>query len=183
MKTLWQAIGAIALAVAASDVPTVDWSFEDAQLGTLPKGWSAAKTGEGPGSVWKVIEDTSAPKGPKVLAQVSSEGPRPLFNLCVAEKASYADLDLSVAFKAVQGNIDQGGGPVWRYQDRNNYYIARMNPLEWNYRVYKAVNGKRVQLASADLKSDTHAGRKTTLTGKWHTIRIRPPRRPDPLLS
>ena len=35
--------------------------------------------------------------------------------------------------------MDQGGGPVWRYQDANNYYIARMNPLEDNYRVYKVV--------------------------------------------
>ena len=29
-----------------------------------------------------------------------------------------------MAFKAMKGKDDQGGGIVWRYQDANNYYIA-----------------------------------------------------------
>jgi hypothetical protein len=113
-----------------------------------------------------VLGDKSAPAGPKVLAQTSSEGPRPLFNLCVAETAKYADLDLTVALKATGGKIDQGGGPVWRYQDKDNYYIARINPLEANYRVYRVVKGKRTELASADVE------KKESLAGQWYTIRI-----------
>ena len=35
-----------------------------------------------------------------------------------------------MAFKAIAGTIDQGGGICWRVQDNNNYYIVRMNPLE-----------------------------------------------------
>ena len=31
---------------------------------------------------------------------------------------------------------DQGGGSIWRAQDRDNYYIARWNRLEDNFRVY-----------------------------------------------
>lgn len=31
----------------------VTWSFEDVAAGRLPDGWSAHKTGTGPGSVWK----------------------------------------------------------------------------------------------------------------------------------
>ena len=42
----------------------------------------------------------------------------------------------------MKGKLDQGGGLVWRYKDANNYYIARMNPLEDNFRVYKEVAGK-----------------------------------------
>lgn len=139
------------------------WTFEDAQIGKLPDDWTGAKTGKGEGSVWKVIEDETAPSGAKVLAQTSSDGPNPLFNLCVADETKYTDVDLSVAFKAVNGKVDQGGGPVWRYQDENNYYIARMNPLENNFRVYKVVTGKRTQLASANVEAPA---------GKWHTIRI-----------
>jgi hypothetical protein len=30
---------------------------------------------------------------------------------------------------------------VWLYVDADNYYIARMNPLEDNFRVYKVVGG------------------------------------------
>ena len=53
-------------------VTAEDWKFEDAKVGELPKGWTAAKTGEGAGSVWKVLDDASAPAGSKVLAQTSS---------------------------------------------------------------------------------------------------------------
>ena len=66
--------------------------------------------------------------------------------------------------KAVKGQKDQGGGLVWRYKDNNNYYIARMNPLEDNFRVYKVVAGKRTQLATQeDLKVPV---------GEWHRIKI-----------
>jgi hypothetical protein len=68
-----------------------------------------------------------------------------------------------VSFKAVCGVIDQGGGPVWRYQDADNYYIARANPLESNYRVYKVIDGKRIQLDSADIEVPA---------GCWHRLRV-----------
>jgi hypothetical protein len=148
--------------VAANQAKEVRWSFEDARVGKVPEGWSSGKTGKGTGSVWKVIEDTTAPSGKHVLAQTSPEGPNRLFNLCVCDEATLTDVDLVVQFKAVQGRIDQGGGPVWRYQDENNYYIARMNPLENNFRVYKVVSGKRTQLGSSDAAAPA---------GKWHTIR------------
>ena len=47
-----------------------EWKFEDANVGELPKGWSAAKTGEGPGSVWKVLADPTAPDGAKDFTEV-----------------------------------------------------------------------------------------------------------------
>ena len=138
-------------------------SLDEAEAGELPAGWAAAKTGEGPGSVWKVVEDATAPHGKKVLAQTSDQGPNRFFNLCVAQKTNFSDVDLSVAFKAVAGKLDQGGGLVWRYKDANNYYLARMNPLEDNYRVYKVVAGKRIQLGTADIKIPSKT---------WHTLRV-----------
>lgn len=135
--------------------------LKDAKTSELPKGWKAAKTNEGPGSVWKVLEDSSAPGG-KALAQTSDEGPKPLFNLCIAEETNFADVDLTVSLKANAGKIDQGGGPIWRCQDADNYYVARWNPLEYNFRVYKVEKGKRTQLGNADVK----------LPGdKWHELR------------
>jgi hypothetical protein len=136
-------------------------SLANVPLGQLPPDWTAAKTGEGPGSVWQVVEDATAPGG-KALAQTSAEGPKKLFNLCVNDKVKLGDLDMSVKFKAVAGRIDQGGGLVWRFKDPGNYYLARMNPLEDNYRVYKVVDGKRTQLATADLKA----------AAGWHTLRV-----------
>ena len=155
----------VSLAGLAAEEPskTIQWGFEDASVGKLSKGWSSAKTGEGPGSVWKIIEDKTAPSGKHVLAQTSAEGPRPLFNLCVLDEGTHADVEITVSFKAVTGKIDRGGGPVWRYQDANNYYICRQNPLESNFRIYKVIDGKRTQLASLDVKAEA---------GKWHTIKV-----------
>jgi hypothetical protein len=135
--------------------------LKDAKVGELPKGWKAAKTHEGNGSVWKVLEDSTAPGG-KAIAQTSPDGPKPLFNLCIAEETNFADVDISVSLKANAGKIDQGGGLIWRCQDADNYYVARWNPLEDNFRVYKVEKGKRTQLGTADVK----------LPGDiWHVLR------------
>lgn len=141
----------------------IEWRFEDATAGNLPGSWTATRTGIGAGSVWQVVEDTTAPSGKQVLAQLSSDGPKPVFNLCVTDETSYKDVDLSVSFKAIKGDIDQGGGPVWRYRDANNYYVCRMNPLESNFRVYKVVDGKRTQLGDSEVKLPL---------GEWHEIRV-----------
>ena len=90
--------------------------------------YAAQKLGFPP-SECVVVEDAAAPKGKKALAQTSAEGPSPLFNLCIAEKTSFADIDMTVALKAVAGKLDQGGGLVWRYRDENNYYLVRANAL------------------------------------------------------
>ncbi|HLQ47168.1 MAG TPA: family 16 glycoside hydrolase, partial [Planctomycetaceae bacterium] len=153
------AAGALVTQAANAD----EWKFEDAKVGELPKGWSAGKTGEGPGSVWKVLEDATAPAGAKVLAQTSSDGKSALFNLCVSAEPKLTDVEINLSLKPVSGKIDQGGGAVWRYQDANNYYIARVNPLEDNFRVYKVIGGKRTQLATADVKASA---------GEWHKLGI-----------
>jgi hypothetical protein len=153
---------ALAGLVGADPKPYVQ-DFEDAKIGSVPKGWTVLKTGEGEGSVWKVVEDKSAPKGAKVLAQVA-ESPNAVFNLCVADGTSFTDVEVYVAFKAVKGDDDQGGGVMWRYADEKNYYIARYNPREANYRLYKVVAGKRMQLANKDIKLPV---------GEWHTLAIR----------
>ena len=133
-------------------------------LGKLPSGWQAAQTGKGQGSVWKVVADDTAPSRTGFVLAQTAASPSALFNLCVARDTRYKDVEIRVAFKAVRGKNDQGGGLVWRYQDANNYYIARMNPLEDNYRVYKVVNGKRIQL-------ETREGIKVP-AGQWHRLKV-----------
>ncbi len=139
------------------------WNFDNDKRGGIAEGFSNQVTGnDGPGK-WEVIKDETAPSMPHVIAQTSPEHFGHHFGMAVNENEIYDDLELTVKFKGVEGKEDQGGGPVWRYQDNNNYYIARANPLENNYRVYKVVNGKRIQMDSARLK---------VTCGEWHTIRI-----------
>ncbi|MCI0682340.1 MAG: sugar phosphate isomerase/epimerase [Gemmataceae bacterium] len=125
-------------------------TFTKESLGKLPPGWKAGRTGEGKGSVWTVVKDDTAPSKTGFALAQTAASPRPMFNLCVLEASKAQDVEVSVAFKSVAGKIDQGGGVMWRYQDAKNYYIARVNPLEENYRLYKVIDGRRVQLASAE---------------------------------
>ena len=146
---------------AAAQEGAKKFTFEGAKVGALPKGWTTEKTGKGTGGVWQIVEDKEA-EGGLALAQTKADR-KALFNICVSESTSFKDIDLTVSFKAIAGETDQGGGPVWRFQDGNNYYVARMNPLEDNFRFYKVVAGKRIELASADFEAKV---------GKWHTMRI-----------
>ena len=133
--------------------------FDKSDLGKTPTGWKAP-TGE-----WKVQADKTAPsKTGRVLAQTSSSA-KSVFNLCVADAPLVADVEVGVAFKALDGKVDQGGGVVWRYQDAKNYYICRMNPLEDNFRLYRVVGGVRKQLHTMEnIKIKA---------GEWHTIKVR----------
>jgi hypothetical protein len=139
--------------------------FGKDDAGKVPSGWQAAQTNEGKGTAWKVVADATAPsKTGYALAQVGA-APGKVFNLCVAIGTSYQDVEVAVAFKAVAGEKDQGGGVVWRYQDADNYYVARVNPLEDNYRVYKVVAGQRIQLG-------TKEGLKVP-AGEWHRLKVK----------
>ena len=80
----------------------------------------------------------------------------------LVDGTQFKEVDLSVRLKAVAGELDQGGGVVWRAKDKNNDYIARYNPLEDNFRVYKVEGGKGTQFASAKVSGDK----------EWHTLRV-----------
>jgi hypothetical protein len=158
------AIVLLAATIAAADEKAVQMKFSKDDVGKTPAGWTAARTGKG-ASVWKVVADDTAPsKSGFALAQTTAD-PNATFNLCVADALSLTDVEISVSFKAMKGEKDQGGGIVWRYQDANNYYIARMNPLEDNFRVYKVVDGKRSkEFQNVEVKVPT---------GEWHTIKVK----------
>ena len=141
----------------------VDVQFAKADAGKVPAGWTAAKTGTGDGSAWSVVADESTPSGSGFALAQTAEGPNGLFNLCVLADSRFKDGKLSVAVRAVAGKLDQGGGLVWRYQDADNYYVCRYNPLEENFRVYYVKAGKRVQLVTRDVLLPP---------GKWFTVSV-----------
>jgi hypothetical protein len=148
--------------LAAANAGAAEFTFDNMPVGQLPPGWTEARTGEGEGSVWKVVSYMAGGQASHALAQTSSAGPNAMFNLCVRTDTKYADVDLSVRLKPISGQNDQGGGLVWRYQDAKNYYVTRWNPLENNFRLYHVVGGKRSQLATADVPA---------ASDEWHRIR------------
>ncbi len=96
---------------------------------------------------WKIIKDNNTKV---IMQQATNDGD--YYNLLVLEKPVYKNFTMSAKIKAIAGNEDQGGGLVWRYSNNNNYYIARFNPLENNFRLYKVVNGDREKLKSVDFE-------------------------------
>jgi hypothetical protein len=138
------------------------WSFEDNNIGSVPKGWKATETrGSGSAATWEVVSDGC--KSKKAVAITENKNSGHTYNLLIATETNYKDLEVGVMVKSGTGKQDQGGGPIWRVKDADNYYIARWNPLEDNFRVYKVVAGRRSQLGSATLTVDRAA---------WHTLRV-----------
>jgi hypothetical protein len=161
--------------VNASDAGGGIWrfNFDDEQVGGLPAGWriDATKAGRGGDGAahasWRIMRADNAPSPPNVLAVVEpNHGENQTFNLCWTDAVRFLDGRILLRFTCVSGMVDQGGGPIWRVQDRDNYYICRANPLENNFRVYKVINGVRTQLGSAPVQmtADPHGG--------WHTIEV-----------
>jgi hypothetical protein len=123
---------------AGADGEVRSWTFEGDEVGSIAKGFAGAV------GRWEVVATSEG----RVLAQ-KAENPDATFNVALVAGASAKDLDLSVRLKAVAGKEDRGGGVVWRAKDSKNYYIARYNPLEDNFRVYKVVDGKRTMFQDA----------------------------------
>lgn len=143
------------------------FDFEEASTGQLPEDWTAHLTGKGNMPVWQIVED----EGNQVLAQLSKDNPSNHFNVVVYDTFEAKDVTLTVRFKGVTGKIDQGGGFVWRFQDANNYYIVRANPLEDNVVLYKVENGKRTDLPLKG-KGRTYGTKASVPTQEWHDLKL-----------
>ena len=140
--------------------------------GAPPKDFSVALTGEGPDAIWQLQEAVGAPSGRFVVAQTSKDPTDNRFPLLVYDKASATDLDLQVKFKPVSGTSDQAAGLVWRYIDKNNYYIVRANALESNVVLYIVRNGERIDLPVKGLGRTYGAKVPTISKAAWSTLAV-----------
>lgn len=138
--------------------------FEDAMTGALPSYLEPGLTGKGRPVAWQVVEDRTAPRGSKVIAETSGDDTSDRFPLAIYRPVSPANVAVAVAFKPISGKVDQAAGLMVRVKDARNYYIARANALEGNVRLYKVVNGKRQQFAGVDIPVHN---------GQWQRLGLR----------
>jgi hypothetical protein len=125
-------------------------SFNDEKDGSLPAGWAGGCTGKG-APKWAVENGA--------LKQ-SGEG---TFPWCVKQGVALADGFVETRFKPLAGEEDQAGGLVWRWQDGDNYYVARANALEDNVRIYHVTKGARRQFGGKEVKVAGNV---------WHSLRV-----------
>lgn len=119
------------------------FAFNYNEVGDIPMGWSQYHTGKGKSVYWQVFDDA----GRIVMAQFSFENPNYHFNEAVYNGFIVKNVELAVELRGVKGQMDQGGGIIWRFIDADNYYVVRANPLENNVVLYKVENGERVELS------------------------------------
>ncbi len=142
------AVGAVSVGAVTESVRQ---NFDDVAKDKLPQGWKIeASNPKGQLTDWTVGRDANAPSNPNVLSLTKiKDTSGGVFNLCWNPTAIFKDGEIEVKVRANTGKVDQGGGLFWRARDANNYYIARYNPLESNFRLYYVKNGARKRLADA----------------------------------
>lgn len=157
-------IGAVALIQGA----TRKVDFADDVVGQAPKGFQFSHTAK-VGSPGKWIVEAEGSN--KFLAQLDADRTGSRFPVAVLTDLSSVDVDLSVRFKPISGQVDQAAGLVWRFQDENNYYIVRANARENNVVLYKVENGKRTDLP---LKGEgrTYGKSSQVPRGQWGMLRV-----------
>jgi hypothetical protein len=133
-------------------------TFEADVPGQPPAGWTCGATGRGTPR-WSIESDRSAPSRGKVLRQSGAA----TFPWCVRTDAQLVDGWVEVKFKPISGKEDQAGGVVWRWQDGDNYYVARANALENNVSLYHTARGVRKTLKYVDAPVSS---------GQRHTLRV-----------
>jgi hypothetical protein len=146
------AAGAIVSGLARAQPRRVRQDFEDMAAGSPPPGFSFGLTGGGPPPRWVVLDDPSSPAGSRVLAETSRDRTGTRFPHAVVDGFEARDVAAAVRFRPVDGRVDQAAGLVVRYRDARNYYVARANALEDNVRLYRVVDGRRIQFAGTDTR-------------------------------
>ncbi len=143
--------------------------FEKSGAGNLLQECRTGVTNADSMPLWQVERRSDAPSGRHVLVMKRPAvigglfGIGSVFNLCYCPDVSLEDLKATVSFRSLTGNEDRGGGIVWRMADENNYYVARFNPLEDNFRFYYVKDGNRVMIASAKVVLKENG---------WHTMSV-----------
>jgi hypothetical protein len=145
--------------------------FEKAEVGKAPHGFTAALTGGGGDVSWVIVNDPSSSAGAKALAQSSKDKTNKRYPVCVYDDFAAKDVDVSVQFKAISGEVDQAAGIVWRYRDRDNYYVVRANALENNVVLYKTQNGVRTDL-KLKAKDSGYGVKADVPKDKWSTLKV-----------
>jgi len=146
------------------------FTFENYSLDKTPTNWTSAYTGrKGETPNWKIVSNNN--NGNKVLAQLSKDNPNYHFNVIIFNNFEVKNVELQVKMKGITGDMDQGGGFVWRYTDADNYYVVRANPLEDNVVLYKVKNGKRTDLPIVG-KGRTYGVNVKPLGSGWNTLKL-----------
>lgn len=124
-----------------------------------------AVTGGGePPARWESLIDREAASG-SGLVEATRLRVADRYPLCIFPMPVATDVDVTLRFKPLGGQMDRAGGLAVRLHDANTYYVLRANAAEDNVRLYHVTGGRRVQFAGREGLS--------IAMNRWHTLRLR----------
>jgi hypothetical protein len=147
------------------------WSFETMQTGKPPSGFQATLTGSGGPVKWQVVEVSDAPSGKKVVSQLSADETNSRYPVLILNDLSVRNVDISVQFKTLSGEVDASAGIIFRCKDKNNYYVVRANALEDNIVAYKTVEGRRSNIGVKG-QGNSYGVEAKVPHLKWNNLRV-----------
>jgi Domain of Unknown Function (DUF1080) len=153
---------ALSLAALAASADSLKLDFESDAVGSAPAGFALERTGGGAEGKWVVRVEKGGTTN-HVLVQESADATDYRFPVAVLKDGAYKDVTLSVRARPLSGEVDQGFGLVWRYQDANNYYVTRCNADEDNCTIYHTINGTRRAFLNHSVK---------VAKNTWHTLKL-----------
>ena len=168
MRTVGLTFLILVVGIALADGQTRKVDFTSDTVGQPPKGFELGHTAKvGRPGRWVV----QAEGDNKFVAQLDADRTGSRFPVAVIADVAAVDVDLSVRFKSVSGQVDQAAGLVWRFQNGDNYYIVRANARENNVVLYKVQAGKRTDLPVKG-EGRTYGKPSKVPSGQWGTLRV-----------
>jgi hypothetical protein len=105
-------------------------------------------TGVGRTQVWEAVADKRG-LGGYALAETAGDPTDLRFPLCVCTEIVALDLDASLRLTIVSGTHEQAGGLMFRAQNANDYYVARVSALDGgSVKLYRMAGGRRAELGA-----------------------------------
>jgi hypothetical protein len=133
-------------------------TFDGDTVGCPPQGFTFHVVRQAPQARWSILrEDTNG-----FLAHRGDAAGHAGFALAVLDGTSVADATVSARVRFAGG--PRSAGIVWRVQDAENYYLARLDLDRQDIGLYRVAGGNRTRIEGEDdLELDA---------GAWHTLRI-----------
>lgn len=158
------------LLFVSSEPDPLQWlKFDNDAVQRPPSGFTLAVSGMGEPAGWFVVRDESAPSQPNALAQPETDRAEVRYPLCVFDSIKAKNLGCGVSLKIIRGLQDQSAGIVWRYIDRDNYYLACVGTLDSRISVCKMVRGRLTVLQTIAARPSSPPFIKP---GKWFSIQV-----------
>ena len=164
-----------AILIAFASLPffsAININFDSAKPGELPPGWTSTFTTQGAPPRWVVLHDPNAPSRPNVLAQDSGQGALLRFPMCLFDRVTCLDGDVSVKLKILSGRDGQDAGVVFRAADSTHYYLVRASAREHNIVMFRVTDGRFEAIPVKGAPAGTVGVRHPIKVGDWNLLRV-----------